>query len=156
MYAVDGVALKQAVEAWASAPAAEQATRFASAEAIRWLETGTRSYQEFTSGVALVLFATTIVMVVLAPEDVRQQLETRAEALARRLEDLDPSKYGVRRLFLIEDDYRRAVTRAELDWVRSVIEDLQAGWLAWSEDWIRSVANAVGHGSNADTDPPRS
>ena len=93
---------------------------------------------------------------VLAPEDVRQQLETRAEALARRLEDLDPSKYGVRRLFLIEDEYRRAVTRAELDWVRSVIEDLQAGWLAWSEDWIRSVANAVGHGSNADTDPPRS
>ena len=61
VYAVDGVALKQAVDAWASAPAADQATRFASAEAIRWLETGARSYQEFTSGVALVLFATTIV-----------------------------------------------------------------------------------------------
>lgn len=61
VYAVDGVALKQAVDAWASAPAAEQATRFASAEAIRWVETGTRSYQEFTSGLALVLFATTIV-----------------------------------------------------------------------------------------------
>src|SRR5215471_16065267 len=30
VYAVDGVALKQAVDAWASAPAAEQATRFAS------------------------------------------------------------------------------------------------------------------------------
>jgi len=63
VYAVDGVALKQAVDAWASAPAAEQATRFAGAEAIRWLETGTRSYQEFTSGVALVLFATTFVVV---------------------------------------------------------------------------------------------
>jgi hypothetical protein len=61
VYAVDGVALKQAVDAWASAPAADQATRFASAEAIRWLETGTRSYQEFTSGVALVLFGTAIV-----------------------------------------------------------------------------------------------
>jgi hypothetical protein len=61
VYAVDGVALKQAVDAWASAPAAEQATRFGSAEAIRWLETGMRSYQEFTSGVALVLFATVIV-----------------------------------------------------------------------------------------------
>jgi hypothetical protein len=33
--AVDGVALKQAVNAWASAPAAEKAARFASAEAIR-------------------------------------------------------------------------------------------------------------------------
>ena len=60
VYAVDGVALKQAVGAWASAPAAEQATRLASAEAIRWLETGARSYQELTSGVALVLFGTTI------------------------------------------------------------------------------------------------
>jgi hypothetical protein len=60
VYAVDGVALKQAVDAWASAPAAEQATSFASAEAIRWLETGTRSYQEFTSGVALVLFGAAI------------------------------------------------------------------------------------------------
>ena len=62
VYAVDGVALKQAVDAWASAPAAEQATRFAGAEAIRWLETGARSYQEFSSGVALVLFGTTIVV----------------------------------------------------------------------------------------------
>jgi len=61
VYAVDGVALKQAVGAWASAPAAEQATRFASAEAIRWLETGTRGYQEFTSGIALVLFGSAIV-----------------------------------------------------------------------------------------------
>jgi hypothetical protein len=59
--AVDGVALKQAVDAWVSAPAAEQATRFASAEAIRWLEWGTRSYQSFMFGLALVLFATTIV-----------------------------------------------------------------------------------------------
>ncbi len=61
VYAVDGVALKQATDAWASAPAAEQMARFASAEAIRWLEWGVRSYQNFMSGLALVLFATTIV-----------------------------------------------------------------------------------------------
>ncbi len=61
VYAVDGVTLKQAVDAWVSAPVAEQATRFASAEAIRWLEWGTRSYQSFMFGLALVLFATTIV-----------------------------------------------------------------------------------------------
>jgi hypothetical protein len=36
--AVDGVALKQAVSAWATAPDAEKAARFAAAEAIRWLE----------------------------------------------------------------------------------------------------------------------
>jgi hypothetical protein len=61
LYAVDGVALKQAADAWVSAPAAEQTARFASAEAIRWLEWGTRSYEAFMSGLALVLFAITIV-----------------------------------------------------------------------------------------------
>jgi len=60
-YAVDGVALKQAVDAWASAPTAEQAARFASAQAIQWLEWGTKSYQDFIFGLTLVLFATTMV-----------------------------------------------------------------------------------------------
>ena len=57
LQAVDGVALKQAVTAWASAPEAEKAARFASAEAIRWLEWGLRSYQNFALGLALLLFA---------------------------------------------------------------------------------------------------
>ena len=61
VFAVDGVALKQAVDAWASAPAAEKATRFASAEAIRWLEWGVRSYQDLMLGLALVLYAIVIV-----------------------------------------------------------------------------------------------
>src|SRR5215217_6466125 len=52
LQAVDGVALKQAVNAWASAPDAEKAARFASAEAIRWLEWGMRSYQNFALGIA--------------------------------------------------------------------------------------------------------
>jgi len=55
LQAVDGVALKHAVEAWASAPAAEKAARFASAETVRWLEWGTRSYHSFTLGLALIL-----------------------------------------------------------------------------------------------------
>ncbi|CDX22174.1 conserved membrane hypothetical protein [Mesorhizobium sp. ORS 3324] len=57
LQAVDGVALKQAVNAWAGAPEAEKAARFASAEAIRWLEWGMRSYQDFAMGLALLLFA---------------------------------------------------------------------------------------------------
>lgn len=57
LQAVDGVALKQAVNAWASAPDTEKAARFASAETIRWLEWGMRSYQDFTLGLALLLFA---------------------------------------------------------------------------------------------------
>lgn len=50
--AVDGVALKQAVNAWATAPAAEKVARFAAAEVVRWLEWGMRSYENFTLGLA--------------------------------------------------------------------------------------------------------
>jgi hypothetical protein len=61
LQSVDGVALKQAVNAWASAPEAEKAARFASAEAIRWLEWGVRSYQDFALGLALILFAVAVI-----------------------------------------------------------------------------------------------
>lgn len=57
LQAVDGVALKQAVNAWANAPEAEKAARFASAEAVRWLEWGVRSYESFMFGLTLVLYA---------------------------------------------------------------------------------------------------
>ena len=55
--AVDGVALKQAVNAWTNAPEAEKAARFAAAETMRWLEWGTRSYENFTLGLAVLLAA---------------------------------------------------------------------------------------------------
>jgi hypothetical protein len=58
--AVDGVALKQAVDAWASAPDVEKPARFATAEAIRWLEWGMRSYENFTLGLSVLLFAVAI------------------------------------------------------------------------------------------------
>ncbi|MGN6059128.1 MAG: hypothetical protein ACTHOI_11175 [Sphingomicrobium sp.] len=57
LQAVDGVALKQAVMAWASAPEVEKAARFATAESIRWLEWGMRSYQDFAMGISLLLSA---------------------------------------------------------------------------------------------------
>jgi hypothetical protein len=56
-YAVDGVANKLAVDAWASAPASDKAARFAIAEAIRWLEAGVNSYTFFMFGLSLVLLA---------------------------------------------------------------------------------------------------
>jgi hypothetical protein len=48
------------VNAWVSAPDAEQAARFATAEAIRWLEWGVRSYQNLALGLALLLVAAAI------------------------------------------------------------------------------------------------
>lgn len=60
-HAVDGIALKQAVDAWASAPIAEQAARLASAEAIRWLEWGVAGYADMLLGFTLVLLGVAIV-----------------------------------------------------------------------------------------------
>jgi hypothetical protein len=58
--AVDGVALKQAVNAWANATEHEKAARFAVAEAVRWLEWGMRSYENFALGLAVLLFAVAV------------------------------------------------------------------------------------------------
>src|ERR671931_2398809 len=70
LQAVDGVANKQAGLAWVSAPAAEKAARFASAEAIRWIEWGMRSYQAFALGLALLLFAAAVVRVASVPRPI--------------------------------------------------------------------------------------
>lgn len=67
LQAVDGVALKQTVNTWASAPDAEKAARFAAAEAIRWLEWGVRSYQNFALGLALLLLGGAVVQMAWAP-----------------------------------------------------------------------------------------
>jgi hypothetical protein len=70
LQAMDGVALKQAVDAWASAPDAEKAARFASAEAIRWLEWAVRSYQSFMLGLSFFLFAAAIVQTAKVPRPI--------------------------------------------------------------------------------------
>ncbi|MFJ6563133.1 DUF4386 family protein [Streptomyces sp. NPDC091412] len=70
LQAVDGVALKQAVNAWASAPYAEKPARFAGAEAIRWLEWGVRSYQNFALGLALLLFAAAVMRTAWVPRSI--------------------------------------------------------------------------------------
>ncbi|WP_344366780.1 DUF4386 family protein [Arthrobacter humicola] len=61
LQAVDGVALKHAVDAWAAAAEPEKAARFATAEGIRWLEWGMRSYQSFMLGTALFLTGAVVV-----------------------------------------------------------------------------------------------
>ena len=60
-YAVDGVVLKRAVDAWASAPDADKMARFVAAEVARWLEEATASYQSFAIGLTLLLVAALIV-----------------------------------------------------------------------------------------------
>jgi len=62
LQAVDGIALKRAVDAWASAPAAQKAPAFAVAEAIRWTEIGMNGLSFFLTGLTLLLFGLTIAL----------------------------------------------------------------------------------------------
>ena len=61
LYAVDGVALKQAVDAWMSAPISQQSAYFAVVGGSRGVEWGLRSYVDFTTGLSLILFGVVIV-----------------------------------------------------------------------------------------------
>jgi hypothetical protein len=54
--AVDGVALKHAVDAWAAATGPEKAARFGDAEVVRWIEWGANSYFYTMLGVTPGLF----------------------------------------------------------------------------------------------------
>lgn len=67
LQAVDGVTLKQAVDAWADASGADEATRFADAENVRWIEWGLQSYFRILLGAAFLLLGAAAVMSRLVP-----------------------------------------------------------------------------------------
>jgi hypothetical protein len=58
--AIDGVALKRAVDAWVAAPPAEKPARFAAAEIVRWLEWGANSFFQILFGMTIALFGVAI------------------------------------------------------------------------------------------------
>lgn len=60
---LDGVALKQAVDAWRDAPPSDRSTRFANAETVRWLEWGFQSYFRMLLGLTFVLVGAAILAV---------------------------------------------------------------------------------------------
>ncbi len=96
-----------------------------------------------TSGEYPEFIAAVSVMMVLAPDDARSQLELRAERLEAALADTESEMASVPdlpRLFLLEEEYRRAVLETELAWVRGVIADLREGRLTWSEEMQRELA----------------
>jgi hypothetical protein len=67
LQAVDGIALKRAVDAWASAPAEQETAAFAAAEAIRWTEIGMNSLSFFLSGLTLFLYGGAIALGTVYP-----------------------------------------------------------------------------------------
>ncbi|NUW40932.1 PadR family transcriptional regulator [Nonomuraea rhodomycinica] len=107
----------------------------------RWL----REMLRTTGGEFPEFVAAVSVLVGLPPDAAREELETRARALAASLAEVEStlrSSGTAPRLFLLEEEYRRAVLTAELEWVRGVVEDLRQGRLTWDEPWRRAIAAA--------------
>jgi DNA-binding PadR family transcriptional regulator len=95
-------------------------------------------FPEFIAAMSLVMC--------LEPADVRAQLELRAERLTAELAEAEGSMAGappgLPRLFLLEEEYRTTVLKAELGWLKSVINDLNDGALDWNEQMLRELAAA--------------
>lgn len=100
------------------------------------ISTPTQDFPEFPAAISF--------LPLLTVDDVRQQFEKRTIALNEELEritsELQTFKGVVPRLFMLETEYKRAVLLTELEWVRSISDDILAGGLVWDEAWLREMA----------------
>jgi len=94
-----------------------------------------KEYPEFAAAIAA--------LPVLMPDGARAALERRATAIADEVtgyeEQLSAMAAYLPRVVLLEEEYILAVRRAELDWIRSVVADLQAGSLTWDFEEMRKL-----------------
>ena len=89
-------------------------------------------------------------VLMLAPQEALEVLEKRAETLAESLAGYEKNLaeqlevYGLPRVSMLEDEYLRAVTAAELDWIRAVGDDLRSGRLNWTAEELIGFAQSTG------------
>jgi hypothetical protein len=62
LQAIDGITLKQAVDAWSEASGSQEVIRFADAETVRWTEWGLQSFFRVLLGMSLALVGAVIVV----------------------------------------------------------------------------------------------
>ena len=67
LQAVDGVALKWAVDTWASAPADQEVAAFSAAAALRWTEYSLQSYSFILLGLTFILYGAAIALGTIYP-----------------------------------------------------------------------------------------
>ncbi len=83
-------------------------------------------------------------VMILGPQQALAALEQRATALTATLAELDATlqQYAATlpRVTLMDDEYQRAITAAELAWLTGVIEDLRTGALTWNYEMFAELA----------------
>jgi DNA-binding PadR family transcriptional regulator len=97
-------------------------------------------------------------LMMLSPTEARAVLEQRANALRAELAsieaDLQNYSSALPRVVLMDDEYRRAVTAAEVAWLEGVINDLGDGGWSWSYEDFAGVAAALQPDGEPVTEPP--
>lgn len=94
-------------------------------------------------------------VLMLTPEQALDVLDQRAAVLAKALDAHDTSLveqaevHGLPRVTLLEGEYLRAMTAAELDWIRAVTSDLRGGRLSWSPEELIGLAQRTGQQASA-------
>ena len=80
------------------------------------------------------------VLAVLTPQEFAELLRRRVDRLTETIDALRgqlEQAADVPRLFLIEDEYRIAMMRAEIDWARSLLDELSTGTFPHLDVWRR-------------------
>jgi DNA-binding PadR family transcriptional regulator len=100
---------------------------------LRWLDqmlsTPRNEFPQFPAALSFAML--------LGPEGARSALARRAESLQQGLEalDADLARHAgeLPRVTLLESEYQRAMTAAELAWLTAIVDGLRAKTLNWGE-----------------------
>jgi len=87
-----------------------------------------REASEFFAGLSFLVY--------LEPADAATQLEERARRLEQKIDEINDARRRlvprVKRINLIEEEYLLAMLRAELRWLRAVLDDVRSRELTWN------------------------
>jgi DNA-binding PadR family transcriptional regulator len=86
-------------------------------------------------------------LVMLSPAQIIAALQRRLETLTVRLAGINAdlrreNKRGLPRVTMLESEYLRTVTAAEVRWLRSVINDLQSSRLTWDPAELIAISES--------------
>ncbi|BAL92386.1 putative PadR-like family transcriptional regulator [Actinoplanes missouriensis 431] len=81
----------------------------------------------------------------LSPDEAAGLLRRRLTTLEERAAGIEAqAPPGLPRLFLVEDEYRVVLLRAEIAWLRALTADLEAGRLTWDRTLIEETLKRFG------------
>jgi DNA-binding PadR family transcriptional regulator len=108
------------------------------------LEMLAKPKQEFPEFPAALSF-----LVMLTPEETLKVFSERAESLRASLREIDAimaveAEHRLPRVTMLETEYQRVTTSAQLAWLDAVIADLRAGRLSWSSEELLAFAEPEG------------